>query len=678
MTFKRLGSFKWFSVLLALVLVALSISSPMAIKAVTIDPKDDALERGAAWIVARQLVSGGWTESRDPGTTSLALSALTAHAKHLGLSPLDPEYEYSENIQDALDYIFSRSQRDTVNNFVHWGSNQIYVLGPALMAITSVETPETVIDLEGSAVDGMTHFEVVEEVVNYIAESQVKSGPGIGLWYYSHPTSTGDMSISGWVTLGLSYAKEKFGLELPLTMLNYLDQGLDIVIWDDNPEHELYGGAGYTSSSTIANSYRSWINIHKVGHMLSMLELVGDPIDSPRVQAALGFIERHFNAPNSGTWGTSSEWPSYANGYIDVGWRGKPGVTNPSYNGALTIMKGLLAYGIDTIEVDEVETDWQDEFEDVIVGNQHVDGYWQSGGYPDSTSETYRIYYTAWAMMTLLRSVPSIAVTGVSLTCPEKALVVDSRPYLLTPTIAPNDASNPAVTWLSSHPAVATVVDGSVAPLQAGTTTITVTTVDGEFTSQCLITVKEPHEFVQEIVDDKTTFNVDATNLNKAVIFDDDELEEGASVKLVIEVLELADVDLTEKTLIEAYLKEKIGDDHEVFYLDISLFKLVGQNEFKLTSSLEYITISFIVDESLRDVDFKFFRVHNGVVEALEYVYDDETFEITFGTDKFSTYAFGYDAQDLPDTSDHSSAGIWLLLCGLAFTFFRWNKKTSV
>lgn len=676
MTFKRLSSFKWFSGLLVMVLVSLVVTRPLVIQAVTIDPRDDALDKGAAWIVARQLDSGGWTENRDPGTTSLALSALTAHAKHLGFNPMDPEYEYSNNIEAALNYIFSRTQRDVSNNYVHWGTSQIYVLGPALMAITSVETPDAIIDLEGSAVDGMTHLEVVEEVVNFIAEAQVKSGPGVGLWYYGYPTTTGDMSIAGWTTLGLSYAKEKFGIELPQTMLDYLDDGIDIVLWDDDPEYELYGGAGYTSSSTIEDSYRSWINIHKVGHLLSMLELVGDPVDSPRVQASLGFIERHFYAPNSGTYGTSSEWPSYVNDYIDVGWRGKDGVTNPSFNGALTIMKGLLAYGIDTIVVDDVETDWQEVFEEVIVDHQHSDGYWQSGGYPNQSSETYRIYYTSWAMMTLLRSVPSIAVTGVSLTCPGKALVVEGAPMDLTPSISPVDASNPAVTWLSSNPEVATVVEGTITPLNAGTTTVTVTTVDGEFKSQCVITVKEPYEFVQEVVDDKTDYDVEASNLNKAVVFDEDELNDGATVKLVIKTLDLAEVSLADKALIDAYAQEKFADDFEILYLDISLFKVVGQSEQKLTSSLEYITISFVVDEALRDVDFKFFRVHDGKVEALEYVYDDDTFIITFGTNKFSTFAFGYDTQDIPDTADHSLPGIWLLLVGLALSFFKWNKKS--
>ncbi len=681
MTFKRLSLFKGLAVfVLVLGLIGLNVASPLMTRATAIDPKDEALDKGAAWIVARQQPGGGFSGSYPAGTTALALSALTAHAKHLGINPLDEEYEYSEEVIAALNFIFAQTIRDVDNKYVHWGTSQIYMLGPALMAITSVETPDEVIDLDGSAVDGMTHLEVVEEVVNFIALAQVKSDSGVGLWYYGHPTTTGDMSIAGWITLGLSYAKEKFGVIMPQTMLDYLDEGIDIVIWDDNPDHELYGGAGYTSSSTIANSYRGWINIHKVGHLLSMLELVGDPIDSWRVQAALGFIERHFNAPNSGAGGTSFESPRYVNDYIDVGWRGKDGVTNPSYNGALTIMKGLLAYGIDTIFVDEVETDWQHVFEEVIVDNQHPDGYWQSGGYPNSTSETYRIYYTSWAMMTLLRSVPTIAVTGVDLTCPEMALMVGGDSITLTPTIRPADASNPAVTWTSSNPVIATVVDGEVTPLQAGTTSIRVTTEDGGFMAQCVITVKEPFEFVDELVDDKTELGVVATNLNKAVVFTKAELNEDVSVKLVVEVLELEDVDEGDQALIEAYANANIeGDQRNYFYLDISLFKVVGQVETKLTSSLEPITISFILPEALREVDFELLRVHDGVVVSLMFDYDEETFEITFVTDKFSTYALAYGVDlRIPDASDNSHAGGWLMLLGLALVFFSREKKTKI
>ena len=57
-------------------------------------------------------------------------------------------------------------------------------------------------------------------------------------------------------------------------------------------------------------------------------------------------------------------------------------------------------------------------------------------------------------------------------------------------TVAPANVSNKSVTWSLSTPAVATVsVNGVVTPLTAGTTTITVTTLDGDFTAECAITV---------------------------------------------------------------------------------------------------------------------------------------------------------------------------------------------
>lgn len=669
-------------------LIGSIIVNPVSTLAVDLDPKDEALGKGAAWIVARQLENGGFSGNYPAGTTALALSALTAHAKYLGLNPLDSEYMYSANVQKALDFIFMSTIRDEVNEYVHWGTYQIYMLGPALMAITSVETPNEVIDLEGSAVDGMTHFDVVEEVVNFIAEAQMKAGAGIGLWEYGYPAYFGDMSITGWITLGLSYAKEKFGLALPSAMLDYLDEGLDIVIWDDDPEHQLYGGAGYTSGSTPEDSYRSWINIHKVGHMLSMLELVGDPIDSWRVQAAIGFIERHFYAPNSGASGTSSEWPYYVNEYIDVGWRGKDGVTNPSYNGALTIMKGLLAYGIDTITVDDVETDWQAVFEDVIVSHQSQEGYWQSGGYPNSSSETYRIYYTSWAMMTLLRSVPTIAVTGIDLSCPASDLVVGGSSVLLNSTLKPADATNPAVTWSSSDSTVVSVVDGTISPLKAGAATITVTTEDGGFTAQCIITVKETFEFVNEVIDDKSNINVKATGLNKAAEFTPEDLSEESAIKLVVEELSLEDVSLEDRNAMEAFVNLHVqGNQRHIFYMDISLFKVVGEVETRLTESLQPITISFVIPEILRSQNFKLLRLHEDAVEMLEYEYNETTLKITFITDKFSTYALSYgvttevplDPDDqIPDTSDTQHSGGWLLLLGLALVFIGKEKKKVV
>ncbi len=83
-----------------------------------------------------------------------------------------------------------------------------------------------------------------------------------------------------------------------------------------------------------------------------------------------------------------------------------------------------------------------------------------------------------------------VAVTGVTL---DRASVTFSKlgSTTLVSTVAPNIAYNKAVTWKSSNPSVAIVdTKGVVTSVGNGTTTITVTTVDGNKVAECTITVK--------------------------------------------------------------------------------------------------------------------------------------------------------------------------------------------
>ena len=59
----------------------------------------------------------------------------------------------------------------------------------------------------------------------------------------------------------------------------------------------------------------------------------------------------------------------------------------------------------------------------------------------------------------------------------------------LTATVLPDNVANKNVTWASSDPSVATVDDGKVTAVKAGTATISVTTADGAMTATCIVTV---------------------------------------------------------------------------------------------------------------------------------------------------------------------------------------------
>ena len=84
----------------------------------------------------------------------------------------------------------------------------------------------------------------------------------------------------------------------------------------------------------------------------------------------------------------------------------------------------------------------------------------------------------------------NVAVTGVSLNSNARTLIINGT-YQLIATVSPDNATNKNVTWTSSDSNVAEVIsNGFVIAKAAGTTTITVTTEDGNKTATCIITVQ--------------------------------------------------------------------------------------------------------------------------------------------------------------------------------------------
>ena len=84
----------------------------------------------------------------------------------------------------------------------------------------------------------------------------------------------------------------------------------------------------------------------------------------------------------------------------------------------------------------------------------------------------------------------TVAVTGVSLNKTTLSLGLGES-ETLTATVSPSTATNKNVTWTSSNTSVATVSNGKVTGVRAGSATITVKTADGNKTATCSVTVKD-------------------------------------------------------------------------------------------------------------------------------------------------------------------------------------------
>lgn len=97
-----------------------------------------------------------------------------------------------------------------------------------------------------------------------------------------------------------------------------------------------------------------------------------------------------------------------------------------------------------------------------------------------------------WSRPTPAVVTPSaIAVTSITLDADATINVGETK--TLTATVAPDNATDKTVSWSTSDDAVATVTDGVVTAVAAGTAVITATANDGSgVKAQCTVTVKIP------------------------------------------------------------------------------------------------------------------------------------------------------------------------------------------
>jgi hypothetical protein len=334
-----------------------------------------------AWLAGQQNPDGSWGVSNQVARTGFAVLKFETHAIENNIDPLNPSYTYYPQVRDGLNYIFSQAiilgistqphgdpDTDGDGIGVYFPSNILYETGVAMMAIASSTHPGMIVNVVGSAVNGWTYREVLQDVVDFVAFAQNDAGNARGGWRYSWNQPSSDNSVTGYVVLGLGYAQAPPPSGFELSIPDFVKTELDVFI--EFIQDDVSGGSGYTSPGDVG-SYNGFL---RTGNLLYEMWFVGDTATTPRVMAAIGYLVSHWDDTTGPRW------------------KGIPA----EYQAMYTTMKGFEALGIH--EIDGI--DWQAEYEEVLLEQQQTDGSWPASGWGDE------MLSTEWALLTLEKVVP--------------------------------------------------------------------------------------------------------------------------------------------------------------------------------------------------------------------------------------------------------------------------------
>ena len=252
--------------------------------------------------------------------------------------------------------------------------------------------------------------------------------------------------------------------------------------------------------------------------------------------------------------------------------------------------------------------------------------------------------------------------------------------------------------------AVATFKDSIINGIEVGSTTLNATLgKQGETASVTVFEVK-PAEG-ENTTEDK--LNEDANDITAALVeqaltseeaegMDNETVENvktavlaGKTVETSVAIEEVKKEDLTEETLNKLESEAKKAEGTLAGYLDIDVLLMAGEDELgKITKLPNAIKVTVDVDKSLGTVPEnttrKYFvvRLHDGEeTELIEAEYKDG--KLSFETDRFSQYAYGYtdtevENTNIPKTGDNIALYVTLFVMsslGIAGTILLSKKR---
>ena len=103
-----------------------------------------------------------------------------------------------------------------------------------------------------------------------------------------------------------------------------------------------------------------------------------------------------------------------------------------------------------------------------------------------------------------------IPVTGVSIT-PESIEIIEGKTGTLVAQVEPENANNKRVEWSIADETIASIQNGKVTGLKVGTTIAQVRTLDGDYTANATVIIKEkpPVKYPQEVVDAEAKYKIE-------------------------------------------------------------------------------------------------------------------------------------------------------------------------
>lgn len=373
--------------LISILIAVMLLGSLMTIPVQAADPDDieASIVKGLEWLAAQQQPDGSWSPGYEPvALTGFALVKLADRAYETGYSPFDPDYVYSENVTNGLDYLFRHAESTTVGICFELGSySENYSTGIAMMAIAATRAPDAIVPSGPYARETFKY--VLQGNVDYMAWSQCDApAPQQGGWGYGGNESWADQSNTGYSVLGLRYAEADlygFKCDIPPAVKTELDFWINYIQRPD-------GGSDYDGTWNQSNLLRT-------GNLLFEMSFVDGPVITPRAQNAINYIQNN--------------WPA--------------GDLQDMY----CLMKGFQSLDIETIIVGGNPIDWFDEMSTVIVDNQEDDGSWVWGGWGTALN-------TVFALLTLEKVSPPPSV-NVEVDVPDCACDITGYDVNVTYTV---------------------------------------------------------------------------------------------------------------------------------------------------------------------------------------------------------------------------------------------------